>query len=155
MKIKYTCLETSAVLKWLIASAGRSFSTAVPEQLRLLPLLFKVKHSFNHSFIATSIVTTRFKLFPLDVYSTMTLAHTFTHLLPRLQIAPVENDDSYDELKRDAKTCLSLMSQGLLYPDQIPMVLSALQEVSHLATGAVIPLLTCITRVGTTSSFNP
>lgn len=47
------------------------------------------------------------------------------------QIAPVENDDSYDELKRDAKTCLSLMSQGLLYTEQIPMVLSALQEVSH------------------------
>uniref|UniRef100_UPI0037E73473 proteasome activator complex subunit 4A n=1 Tax=Semicossyphus pulcher TaxID=241346 RepID=UPI0037E73473 len=74
------------VLKWLIASAGRSFSTAVPEQLRLLPLLFK--------------------------------------------IAPVENDDSYDELKRDAKTCLSLMSQGLLYTEQIPMVLSALQEIA-------------------------
>uniref|UniRef100_A0AAQ5XT79 Proteasome activator Blm10 mid region domain-containing protein n=1 Tax=Amphiprion ocellaris TaxID=80972 RepID=A0AAQ5XT79_AMPOC len=74
------------VLKWLIASAGRSFSTAVPEQLRLLPLLFK--------------------------------------------IAPVENDDSYDELKRDAKTCLSLMSQGLLYTEQIPMVLNALQEIA-------------------------
>uniref|UniRef100_A0A667ZTN8 Proteasome activator subunit 4 n=1 Tax=Myripristis murdjan TaxID=586833 RepID=A0A667ZTN8_9TELE len=74
------------VLKWLIASAGRSFSTAVPEQLQLLPLLFK--------------------------------------------IAPVENDDSYDELKRDAKTCLSLMSQGLLYTEQIPMVLSALQEIA-------------------------
>uniref|UniRef100_A0A3Q3IVD1 Proteasome activator Blm10 mid region domain-containing protein n=1 Tax=Monopterus albus TaxID=43700 RepID=A0A3Q3IVD1_MONAL len=75
------------VLKWLIASAGRSFSTAVSEQLRLLPLLFK--------------------------------------------IAPVENDDSYDELKRDAKTCLSLMSQGLLYPEQIPMVLSVLQEIAR------------------------
>uniref|UniRef100_A0A665WZ29 Proteasome activator subunit 4a n=1 Tax=Echeneis naucrates TaxID=173247 RepID=A0A665WZ29_ECHNA len=74
------------VLKWLIASAGRSFSTAVSEQLRLLPLLFK--------------------------------------------IAPVENDDSYDELKRDAKTCLSLMSQGLLYTEQIPMVLRALQEIA-------------------------
>ncbi|CDR00876.1 unnamed protein product, partial [Oncorhynchus mykiss] len=73
------------VLKWLMASAGRSFSTAVPEQLQLLPLLFK--------------------------------------------IAPVENDDSYDELKRDAKTCLSLMSQGLLYTEQIPLVLLALQEV--------------------------
>lgn len=46
-----------------------------------------------------------------------------------LQIAPVENDDSYDELKRDAKTCLSLMSQGLLYPEQIPMVLCVLHEV--------------------------
>ncbi|KAF7220060.1 proteasome activator complex subunit 4A isoform X2 [Nothobranchius furzeri] len=74
------------VLKWLIASAGRSFTTAVPEQLRLLPLLFK--------------------------------------------IAPVENDDSYDELKRDAKTCLSLMSQGLLYSDQIPMVLDVLKEIA-------------------------
>lgn len=47
-----------------------------------------------------------------------------------LQIAPVENDDSYDELKRDAKTCLSLMSQGLLYPEQIPLVLKVLNEVS-------------------------
>ncbi|XP_061914340.1 proteasome activator complex subunit 4A [Entelurus aequoreus] len=74
------------VLKWLIASAGRSFSTAVPEQLRLLPLLFK--------------------------------------------IAPVENDDSYDELKRDAKICLSLMSQGLLYTEQIPMVLDGLQQIA-------------------------
>uniref|UniRef100_A0A673KJN7 Proteasome activator complex subunit 4A n=1 Tax=Sinocyclocheilus rhinocerous TaxID=307959 RepID=A0A673KJN7_9TELE len=68
------------VLKWLMTSAGRSFSSAVPEQLRLLPLLFK--------------------------------------------IAPVENDDSYDEMKRDAKTCLSLMSQGLLYSEQIPQVLN-------------------------------
>uniref|UniRef100_A0A8C5A3D9 Proteasome activator subunit 4 n=1 Tax=Gadus morhua TaxID=8049 RepID=A0A8C5A3D9_GADMO len=74
------------VLKWLIASAGRSFSTAVPEQLQLLPLLFK--------------------------------------------IAPVENDDSYDELKRDAKTCLSLMSQGLLYAEQIPLVLRVLQGIA-------------------------
>ncbi|XP_051507905.1 proteasome activator complex subunit 4A isoform X2 [Myxocyprinus asiaticus] len=75
------------VLKWMMTSAGRSFSSAVPEQLRLLPLLFK--------------------------------------------IAPVENDDSYDEMKRDAKTCLSLMSQGLLYSEQIPQVLSALEEISR------------------------
>uniref|UniRef100_A0A671S9F1 Proteasome activator complex subunit 4A-like n=1 Tax=Sinocyclocheilus anshuiensis TaxID=1608454 RepID=A0A671S9F1_9TELE len=68
------------VLKWLMTSAGRSFSSVVPEQLRLLPLLFK--------------------------------------------IAPVENDDSYDEMKRDAKMCLSLMSQGLLYSEQIPQVLN-------------------------------
>lgn len=54
------------------------------------------------------------------------------YVCPVLQIAPVENDDSYDELKRDAKTCLSLMSQGLLYTEQIPMVLSTLQEVSQL-----------------------
>lgn len=53
----------------------------------------------------------------------------FWHLFVWFQIAPVENDDSYDELKRDAKTCLSLMSQGLLYSEQIPMVLNALQEV--------------------------
>lgn len=62
-----------------------------------------------------------------------------TYLCPPFQIAPVENDDSYDELKRDAKTCLALMSQGLLYSEQIPMVLSALQKVRH-------PLLTCITH---------
>uniref|UniRef100_A0A3B4EMS0 Proteasome activator Blm10 mid region domain-containing protein n=1 Tax=Pygocentrus nattereri TaxID=42514 RepID=A0A3B4EMS0_PYGNA len=74
------------VLKWLMASAGRSFTTPVVQQLQLLPLLFK--------------------------------------------IAPVENDDSYDELKRDAKTCLSLMSQGLLYPEQIPLVLKVLNEIA-------------------------
>jgi len=73
------------ILKWLMASAGRSFSTAVTEQLQLLPLFFK--------------------------------------------IAPVENDNSYDELKRDAKLCLSLMSQGLLYPHQVPLVLQVLKQV--------------------------
>ncbi|KAL2305655.1 LOW QUALITY PROTEIN: hypothetical protein Nmel_003540 [Mimus melanotis] len=72
------------ILKWLMASAGRSFSTAVTEQLQLLPLFFK--------------------------------------------IAPVENDNSYDELKRDAKMCLSLMSQGLLYPQQVPLVLQVLKQ---------------------------
>lgn len=76
----------------------------------------------------------------------MTQAHVFHHLCSLLQIAPVENDDSYDELKRDAKTCLSLMSQGLLYTEQIPMVLSALQEVSHLARIAVILLLKFLTH---------
>ncbi|KAJ7404837.1 hypothetical protein WISP_143263 [Willisornis vidua] len=77
------------ILKWLMASAGRSFSTAVTEQLQLLPLFFK--------------------------------------------IAPVENDTSYDELKRDAKMCLSLMSQGLLYPQQVPLVLQVLQQVREVA----------------------
>lgn len=62
----------------------------------------------------------------------MTSALPLIYLGALFQIAPVENDDSYDELKRDAKTCLSLMSQGLLYPEQIPMVLSALQEASYL-----------------------
>ncbi|KAI4905889.1 hypothetical protein NFI96_014094 [Prochilodus magdalenae] len=75
------------VLKWLMTSAGRSYSSALPEQLQLLPLLFK--------------------------------------------IAPVENDDSYDEMKTDAKTCLFLMSQGLLYQEQIPQVLRTLQEISR------------------------
>ncbi|XP_065785365.1 proteasome activator complex subunit 4 isoform X1 [Muntiacus reevesi] len=75
------------ILKWLMASAGRSFSTAVAEQLQLLPLFFK--------------------------------------------IAPVENDNSYDELKRDAKLCLSLMSQGLLYPHQVPLVLQVLNQTAR------------------------
>ncbi|XP_062911944.1 proteasome activator complex subunit 4-like isoform X1 [Mobula hypostoma] len=75
------------VLKWLMASAGRSFSTAIAEQLHLMPLLFK--------------------------------------------IAPVENDESYDELKRDAKMCLSLMSQGLLYPQQVAMVLDIMKQTSE------------------------
>ncbi|KAM4771368.1 proteasome activator complex subunit 4 [Rhinophrynus dorsalis] len=72
------------ILKWIMASAGRSFCSAVPEQIQLLPLLFK--------------------------------------------IAPVENDNNYDELKRDAKMCLSLMSQGLLYPEQVPLVLDVLKQ---------------------------
>uniref|UniRef100_A0AAQ4Q0P3 Proteasome activator Blm10 mid region domain-containing protein n=1 Tax=Gasterosteus aculeatus aculeatus TaxID=481459 RepID=A0AAQ4Q0P3_GASAC len=75
------------VLKWLMASAGRTFTTPVQQQLQLLPLLFK--------------------------------------------IAPVEIDESYDEMKQDARTCLSLMSQGLLYPEQIPLVLAALEEVTR------------------------
>nr|DBA27145.1 TPA: hypothetical protein GDO54_011320 [Pyxicephalus adspersus] len=75
------------ILKWIMASAGRSFCTAVPEQLQLLPLLFK--------------------------------------------IAPVENDTNYDELKKDAKMCLSLMSQGLLYPEQVPMALEVLKQTAR------------------------
>ncbi|XP_063047941.1 proteasome activator complex subunit 4A [Engraulis encrasicolus] len=52
-------------------------------------------------------------------------------LLPLLfKIAPVENDDSYDEMKQDAKTCLALMSQGLLYTEEIPLVLGVLKEVA-------------------------
>ncbi|XP_028989298.1 proteasome activator complex subunit 4B-like isoform X2 [Betta splendens] len=74
------------VLKWLMASAGRTFTTPVQQQLQLLPLLFK--------------------------------------------IAPVEIDESYDEMKQDARTCLSLMSQGLLYPEHIPPVLAALEEMA-------------------------
>ncbi|XP_075999758.1 proteasome activator complex subunit 4B [Genypterus blacodes] len=74
------------VLKWLMASAGRTFTTPVQQQLQLLPLLFK--------------------------------------------IAPVEIDESYDEMKQDARTCLSLMSQGLLYPEHIPLVVAALEEMA-------------------------
>ncbi|XP_037134484.1 proteasome activator complex subunit 4B-like isoform X1 [Syngnathus acus] len=74
------------VLKWLLASAGRTFTTPVQQHLQLLPLLFK--------------------------------------------IAPVEIDESYDEMKQDARTCLSLMSQGLLYPQHIPLVLAALEEMA-------------------------
>uniref|UniRef100_A0A2K5ZD60 Proteasome activator subunit 4 n=1 Tax=Mandrillus leucophaeus TaxID=9568 RepID=A0A2K5ZD60_MANLE len=40
------------ILKWLMASAGRSFSTAVTEQLQLLPLFFKVSTAL--SFISHS-----------------------------------------------------------------------------------------------------
>lgn len=55
------------------------------------------------------------------------LSHSCVCLPP--QIAPVEIDESYDEMKQDARTCLSLMSQGLLYPEHIPLVLAALEEV--------------------------
>lgn len=51
----------------------------------------------------------------------------------------MENDDSYDEMKRDAKTCLSLMSQGLLYSEQISQVLDALEEVTVSAYKAHTP----------------
>uniref|UniRef100_A0A8C5CEE9 Uncharacterized protein n=1 Tax=Gadus morhua TaxID=8049 RepID=A0A8C5CEE9_GADMO len=74
------------VLKWLMASAGRTFTTPVQQQLQLLPLLFK--------------------------------------------IAPVESDESFDEMKQDARTCLSLMSQGLLYPQQVVLVLDTLEEMA-------------------------
>lgn len=37
------------VLKWLMASAGRSFSTPVPQHLQLLPLLFKVSDTLSTS----------------------------------------------------------------------------------------------------------
>ncbi|XP_076141905.1 proteasome activator complex subunit 4A [Alosa pseudoharengus] len=74
------------VLKWLMTSAGRCFSSATSEQLQLLPLLFK--------------------------------------------IAPVENDDSYDEMKQDAKTCLTLISQGLLFIEDIPQVLRVLEKIA-------------------------
>uniref|UniRef100_A0A3B5LCD9 Proteasome activator Blm10 mid region domain-containing protein n=1 Tax=Xiphophorus couchianus TaxID=32473 RepID=A0A3B5LCD9_9TELE len=42
----------------------------------------------------------------------------------------LEIDESYDEMKQDARTCLSLMSQGLLYPEHIPLVLAALEEMA-------------------------
>lgn len=47
---EYLISWTCAVLKWLIASAGRSFSTPVADQLRLLPLLFKVKCNCSKMF---------------------------------------------------------------------------------------------------------
>uniref|UniRef100_A0A8C6U8T4 Proteasome activator subunit 4b n=1 Tax=Neogobius melanostomus TaxID=47308 RepID=A0A8C6U8T4_9GOBI len=85
------------VLKWLMASAGRTFTTPVQQQLQLLPLLFK--------------------------------------------IAPVEIDESYDEMKQDARTCLSLMSQGLLYPEHIPSVLAMLINRSWHARFSVLTYL--------------
>ena len=116
-----------------MASAGRSFSTAVPEQLQLLPLLFKVSPAATSS----SLPATPSHPGGLSPPPPSPLASNplLTPPSVRLQIAPVENDDSYDELKRDAKTCLSLMSQGLLYPEQIPQVLHRLQEVSHSPHG--------------------
>lgn len=58
----------------------------------------------------------------------------------------MENDDSYDELKRDAKTCLSLMSQGLLYSEQIPLVLGVLREVSRRGgpVGLLVAVVCCV-----------
>lgn len=75
-KTMYFCLShfphfPSTVLKWLIASAGRSFSTAVSEQLRLLPLLFKVK--------PLALPLTNFHFLPLMyAQSKLMLAHPLT-----------------------------------------------------------------------------
>lgn len=41
------------VLKWLMASAGRSFTTPVVQQLQLLPLLFKVSLILSYFLIVT------------------------------------------------------------------------------------------------------
>ncbi len=46
------CVCVFAVLKWLMASAGRTFTTPVQPQLQLLPLLFKVTthtHAYTHT----------------------------------------------------------------------------------------------------------
>lgn len=68
-----------------------------------------------------------------------------SYLSPSLspQIAPVEIDESYDEMKQDARTCLSLMSQGLLYPEHIPLVLAALEEVTHTPHPHIPPACCC------------
>ncbi|KAE8600768.1 hypothetical protein XENTR_v10013403 [Xenopus tropicalis] len=96
------------VLKWIMASAGRSFCTAVSEQMHLLPLLFK--------------------------------------------IAPVENDTNYDELKRDAKTCLSVMSQDLLHPVQVPLVLNVLRQTARSSSWHA--RYTVLTYIQTTVFYN-
>ncbi|MGH0175630.1 UNVERIFIED_CONTAM: hypothetical protein FKN15_071240 [Acipenser sinensis] len=117
------------VLKWLMASAGRSFSTAVPEQLQLLPLLFKiapVENDDSYDEMKRDAKTCLSLMSQGLLYPQQIML-----VLPVLkEIAPVENDDSYDEMKRDAKTCLSLMSQGLLYPQQIMLVLPVLKEIA-------------------------
>lgn len=137
-----TCvLLLFAVLKWLMVSAGRTFTTPVQQQLQLLPLLFKVTtHTNTHKGPSTALLPTQsylpiklnFSLHLLKmVRSSVTscLSSPPSLLVPlSLQIAPVEIDENYDEMKQDARTCLSLMSQGLLYPEHIPLVLAALEE---------------------------
>uniref|UniRef100_A0A3P8U275 Uncharacterized protein n=1 Tax=Amphiprion percula TaxID=161767 RepID=A0A3P8U275_AMPPE len=88
------------VLKWLMASAGRTFTTPVPAQ----------------------------HYYPLNLTSPLNSISLFIY--SKRCIAPVEIDESYDEMKQDARTCLSLMSQGLLYPEHIPLVLAALEEMA-------------------------
>lgn len=134
-----------AVLKWLMTSAGRTFTTPVQQQLQLLPLLFKVRtntHTHTHTGSSTALLPTQSYLpiklnFSLHLLKMVRCSLSF-YLSPSLslsvfslplQIAPVEIDESYDEMKQDARTCLSLMSQGLLYPEHIPLVLAALEEV--------------------------
>uniref|UniRef100_A0A3P8U0G7 Proteasome activator complex subunit 4B n=1 Tax=Amphiprion percula TaxID=161767 RepID=A0A3P8U0G7_AMPPE len=84
------------VLKWLMASAGRTFTTP--------------------------------HYYPLNLTSPLNSISLFIY--SKRCIAPVEIDESYDEMKQDARTCLSLMSQGLLYPEHIPLVLAALEEMA-------------------------
>lgn len=130
-----------AVLKWLMTSAGRTFTTPVQQQLQLLPLLFKVRtNTHTHTGSSTALLPTQSYLpiklnFSLHLLKMVRCSLSF-YLSPSLsvfslplQIAPVEIDESYDEMKQDARTCLSLMSQGLLYPEHIPLVLAALEEV--------------------------
>lgn len=130
-----------AVLKWLMASAGRTFTTPVQQQLKLLPVLFKVAtHTHTNSQVPAQHYYPLNLTCPLNTISLFiyrkwcaavclpaSLSHSCVCLPP--QIAPVEIDESYDEMKQDARTCLSLMSQGLLYPEHIPLVLAALEEV--------------------------
>lgn len=48
--LHYMCVSVSfTVLKWLMASAGRTFTTPVQQQLQLLPLLFKVTHTHTNA----------------------------------------------------------------------------------------------------------
>lgn len=138
----YVCIYVLfAVLKWLMTSAGRTFTTPVQQQLQLLPLLFKVRtNTHTHTGSSTALLPTQSYLpiklnFSLHLLKMVRCSLSF-YLSPSLsvfslplQIAPVEIDESYDEMKQDARTCLSLMSQGLLYPEHIPLVLAALEEV--------------------------
>lgn len=130
-----------AVLKWLMVSAGRTFTTPVQQQLQLLPLLFKVTtHTNTHKGPSTVLLPTQSYLpiklnFSLHLLKMVRSSVTSCLSSPpslsvplSLQIAPVEIDENYDEMKQDARTCLSLMSQGLLYPEHIPLVLAALEE---------------------------
>lgn len=147
MYIFYECPHVFAVLKWLMASAGRTFTTPVKQQLQLLPLLFKVRahthllyiHTLEHTGPSTALLPTQsylliklnFSLHLLKMVRCRVSSYLSVSLCVclSLQIAPVEIDESYDEMKQDARTCLSLMSQGLLYPEHIPLVLAALEEV--------------------------
>lgn len=57
----YVCIYVLfAVLKWLMTSAGRTFTTPVQQQLQLLPLLFKVRtNTHTHTGSSTALLPTQ------------------------------------------------------------------------------------------------
>lgn len=71
-----------AVLKWLMASAGRTFTTPVQQQLQLLPLLFKVRaRTHTHTYVRTGLSTA---LLPTQSYLPIKLNFSL-HLLKMLR----------------------------------------------------------------------
>lgn len=81
-----------AVLKWLMASAGRTFTNPVQQQLKLLPLLFKVR---THTLTLTQVpaqhyyplnLTCLLNSISLFIYSKWCVAPCSSYLSPPLSL---------------------------------------------------------------------